>query len=87
MSYGTQSVQEHRSIIEPYYVKGDVFQRDQRYYDQLPERRNRSPYRSQGYDLNQGGRSRTDLNNSNANYGGNTVSYGGNHNISAVEND
>lgn len=39
---------EISSTIEPYYVKGDVFQRDQRYYDQIISgtRRNRSPNRS-----------------------------------------
>lgn len=32
------------SSIDPYYVKGDVFQRDQRYYDQVySTRRNRTP--------------------------------------------
>ena len=32
------------SSIEPYYMKGDVFQRDQRYYDQtISTRRNRTP--------------------------------------------
>lgn len=28
-----------RSTIEPYYMRGDVFQRDQRYYDQTLESR------------------------------------------------
>ena len=46
MSYGSQSMHDNRSTIDPYYIKGDVFQRDQRYYDQLLERRSRSPYRS-----------------------------------------
>ena len=49
MSYGNQSAYDNqlKSTIEPYYVKGDVFQRDQRYYDQLLDRRTlRSPNRS-----------------------------------------
>lgn len=32
-----------RNTVDPFYVKGDVFQRDQRYYDQQIGRRNRSP--------------------------------------------
>ena len=50
MSYGAQSMYENRNQIDPYYMKGDVFQRDQRYYDQLLERRDRrrSPIRSGG---------------------------------------
>ncbi len=36
-----------RSTIDPYYVKGDVFQRDSRYYDQtIQTRRNRTPNKS-----------------------------------------
>jgi hypothetical protein len=35
------------TVIDPYYVKGDVFQRDSRYYDQLiGTRRNRTPNKS-----------------------------------------
>lgn len=37
------------SSIEPYYMKGDVFQRDQRYYDQtISTRRNRTPNKTVG---------------------------------------
>jgi hypothetical protein len=32
------------TVIDPYYIKGDVFQRDSRYYDQtIGTRRNRTP--------------------------------------------
>lgn len=35
------------TIIDPFYVKGDVFQRDSRYYDQLiGSRRSRTPGKS-----------------------------------------
>lgn len=46
MSYGAQSMTEKRSTVDPYYMKGDVFQRDQKYYDQLLQKRSRSPHRS-----------------------------------------
>lgn len=32
-----------RSTVDPFYIKGDVFQRDQRYYDQQIGRRTRTP--------------------------------------------
>lgn len=47
----TGSLQENplASTIQPYYMKGDVFQRDQRYYDQaISTRRNRTPNKSVG---------------------------------------
>lgn len=46
MSNMYNSYQENAisSAIDPYYMKGDVFQRDQRYYDQVySTRRSRTP--------------------------------------------
>lgn len=43
------------AVIDPYYTKGDVFKRDPRYYDQLINRRNRSPLKpgdSSGFNTN-----------------------------------
>ena len=48
MSYGTYSQHEgQKSTIEPYYKPGDVFQRDERYYEQaFSWKRNRTPNKS-----------------------------------------
>lgn len=41
------SENQRSTVIDPYYVKGDVFQRDSRYYDQvISSRRNRTPNKS-----------------------------------------
>lgn len=43
-SYNSNPENPISSSIDPYYVQGDVFQRDQRYYDQVySTRRNRTP--------------------------------------------
>jgi cytoskeletal protein RodZ len=46
-SYSVYSENQRSTVIDPYYVKGDVFQRDSRYYDQvINSRRNRTPNKS-----------------------------------------
>lgn len=49
MNPNASNIQDnYRSTIEPYYMKGDVFQRDQRYYDQTISTRRRTPNKSMG---------------------------------------
>ena len=49
-----------KSTIEPYYVRGDVFQRDRRYYDQLLENRRVRSSNKRYYDSRNRSRDRFD---------------------------